>query len=312
MSCNFPIPMYWTGKYTENGKRLYTLNKQRGYADEMVLVPCRKCLGCKMEQSRQNAVRICDEASLYEYNCFITLTVSDEHMNEVFPSGCLDQRPFQLFMKRLRKYFNGLSYIPQPKWWNSNKKWNPLPIRCVYCGEYGDQNYRPHFHAILFNFDFLDKVEEKTSGAGSSLYVSPTLCKLWPYGLCDIGEVNFNSAAYLARYVIKKASSDEVKIDPNTGLVLTPEFVQYPSGYGLGRGWIERYKDDVYNYDVRLFDGQKMRPPKFYDKKMLTDDKKSDLIRKRRQNAIRSAPKQDLNVKEELLSLKVKRLKRSI
>jgi len=68
---------------------------------EATQVPCGRCIGCRLERSRQDAVRSCHEASLYEDNCFITLTYSDEF---VPVNGSLVKSHFQDFMKDLRSY----------------------------------------------------------------------------------------------------------------------------------------------------------------------------------------------------------------
>lgn len=155
------------------------------YRDVPMEVPCGQCIGCRLERSRQWAVRIMHECSLYESNLFLTLTYSDEHLPH---RGVLVKRHFQLFMKRLRKHFA-----------------NRL-IRFYHCGEYGSLTQRPHYHAILFNVDFPDRVLHSKNGRGESLYESATLAKLWPYGQATYGEVTFESAAYCARYCVKKVT----------------------------------------------------------------------------------------------------------
>ena len=118
---------------------------------------------------------------MYDDNCFITLTYSNQHIPA---DGSLDVRVFQKFMKRLRKRFGD-------------------GIRFYHCGEYGSLLGRPHYHACLFNFDFPDKYLWKENN-GQKLYRSPSLEELWPYGYSSIGTVTFESAAYVARYILKR------------------------------------------------------------------------------------------------------------
>jgi hypothetical protein len=126
------------------------------------------------------------EAKMHPKNCFITLTYNNEHL----PSdGSLNYEVFQLFMKRLRKKYG-------------------KGIRFYMCGEYGDKLGRPHFHACLFGHDFADKKLWKTTDSKSKLYRSAELEKLWPYGFSSVGDVTFESAAYVARYIMKKVSGD--------------------------------------------------------------------------------------------------------
>lgn len=75
----------------------------RDLGDDIFQLPCGKCRGCRLEKSRQWALRIMHEASLYDDNCFVTLTYDDEHLPK---DGSLVKKDFQLFMKKLRKKFD--------------------------------------------------------------------------------------------------------------------------------------------------------------------------------------------------------------
>lgn len=196
---------------------------------------------------------------MHEQNCFITLTFNTEELLKRENPLSIDKRDFQLFMKRLRKkYGKGARYF--------------------YCGEYGEKNSRPHYHACLFNFDFPDKRLFKMSN-GIPLYVSEELQKLWPFGFATIGEVTFESAAYVARYVMKKVTGDAaeeayLRYDGETGECTTvePEFCYMSRRPGIGKTWFEKFKQDVYPNDYVVLRGKKCRPPKYYDKLLEQDD----------------------------------------
>lgn len=212
-------------------------------------LPCGQCIGCRLERSRQWAVRCMHEASLYEDNVFITLTYSDDYLPT---DGSLRLCDFQNFMKRLRKKFGS-------------------GVRFYHCGEYGDLSRRPHYHAILFNLDFPDK-KYFTSRNGSPVYTSEILEELWGKGICEIGSVTFESAAYVARYVMKKVTGDGAEshyevVNPETGEItsLKPEYTTMSRRPGIGAGWFEKYKDDVMKKDRIIMRGIAMKPPKFYD-----------------------------------------------
>nr|QJB19726.1 MAG: replication initiator protein [Microvirus sp.] len=222
-----------------NGKWPLVFNKRDGYCDLEVQVPCGQCIGCRLERSRQWAVRCVHEASLYPRNCFITLTYDDAHL----PGISLVPRDYVLFMKRLRKRFGS-------------------GIRFFHCGEYGSLNLRPHHHAILFNFDFEDK-ELWSVRSGVRLYRSAALESLWPYGFSTIGDVTFESAAYVARYVLKKVTGPDAQAH-YAGRV--PEYVTMSRKPGIAYDWFRRYYTDVYPHDyVVIRDGIKCRPPRYYD-----------------------------------------------
>lgn len=191
------------------------------------------------------------EASLYDANCFLTLTYKDEYL----PGGnSLCYRDFQRFMRRLRNEFRGTR------------------IRFYMCGEYGERLSRPHFHACVFNLEFTDKVIFSDSERGK-LFTSPTLSRLWPYGHATIGELTFESAAYVARYVTKKMTGDSARehytvLDPETGEIVerVPEFGQMSRRPGIGSDWLRLYWRDVYPRGCVVSNGHEAKAPRFYDK----------------------------------------------
>ena len=226
--------------------------KRGSDAGESMEVACGQCLGCRLDRSRQWAARIVHEASLYDENCFITLTYNEEHLPR---DGSLNKGHFQKFMKRLRKRFPGQR------------------IRYYHCGEYGENYDRPHYHACLFNCDFPDKqlFQERE---GNFLFVSEILSELWPYGFSTIGELTFESAAYCARYVTKKVtgvSSHEhySRIDEETGEIyqLQPEYATMSRRPGIGRDWYEKFKDDCFPSDEVPVPGTGVfkKVPRYYE-----------------------------------------------
>lgn len=272
-------------------------------------IPCGNCIGCRMERARQWAVRCMHEASLYESNVFVTLTYNEAHL----PDGNeLNYADFQKFMKRLRKKF------PQRR------------IRFFMCGEYGENRGRPHYHACLFNIDFDDRVYFKTGPSGSRIYTSKTLQDLWadrnsdPIGFVTVGDVNFDSAAYVARYVMKKrlgrGSAEEYEfIDLETGEVhqRDAEFNRMSLKPGIGRGFYDKFKRDIFPHDLVVVNGKEMKPPKYYYKMLAEDDgfTYDDLqyVREKRARACAAdnTPER-LEVKETVLDARLKFLKREL
>lgn len=140
--------------------------------------------------------------------------------------------------------------------------------------EYGEKFRRPHYHACLFGIDFADKKHFKNSPSSFQLYESATLQKLWPYGFSSIGEITFESAAYIARYCINKINGDQAKrhyeaIDLETGEIknLKPEFNQMSRNGGIGLHWLNKYTADVYPHGkVVRRGGASFNAPRYYDK----------------------------------------------
>jgi len=233
------------------GKWPVVFNLVDGISDEVVTLPCGNCVGCRLERSRQWAMRCVHEASLYSDNCFLTLTYNEVSLQyldrrvdldtgEIFSS--LNKRDIMLFMKRLRKRFGD-------------------GIRFFQCGEYGSQFSRPHHHVLLFNFDFKDKYFcERRNGV--DLFRSPSLEELWPYGFSRVGQLTFESAAYVARYILKKINGDQAEEHYNG---LLPEFITMSRRPGISRGWIDKWMSDVYPQDLVIMRDMKLKPPRYYD-----------------------------------------------
>lgn len=229
-----------------------SFSPRTGYVDVPMQVPCGRCIGCRLEHSRQWAVRIMHEASLHDENIFVTLTYDEEKLPA---DGSLRKADFQKFMKRLRKFYGKerISYF--------------------HCGEYGEENWRPHYHAILFGVDFPDKQLYKRNGRDEALYSSPTLTRLWGHGMALFGAVTFESAAYVARYCVKKVTGQEALhvyswTDPETGEIhrIQPEYATMSTNPAIGRDWMRLYWSEVEQNDSVVMRGYEMKVPRYYDK----------------------------------------------
>ena len=97
MACYYPLHGYVARRCNESGKRSVVFDIHEGFADRRIDVPCGRCIGCRLEYSRQWAMRCVHEASLHEDNCFITLTYADDYLP---PLASLRKTDFQKFMKR--------------------------------------------------------------------------------------------------------------------------------------------------------------------------------------------------------------------
>lgn len=244
MSCYYPIRA-WRGRgVTSSGKTriVFRVSESLLNSSKMFL-PCGQCVGCRLERSRQWAIRCVHEASLYEFNCSITLSYSPYFLPK---DGSVSLRHFQLFFKLLRKYLY------------------PRKVRFFHCGEYGDRHGRPHYHAILFNYDFPDKRFAEKSKAGFDLFQSNFLDRLWNKGRARVAAMTFESAAYVARYCLKKITGKDAD-EYYAGLGISPEYVSMSKKPGIGKGWYDKYKGDVFPSDEVVLNGMKLKPPRFYD-----------------------------------------------
>jgi hypothetical protein len=248
MPCFFPLQA--TFSLREDGKKDIQFSNANARAftegrkplgDSNLSLPCGRCMGCRLEKSRQWAVRCLHESKCYEDNCFITLTYSPENLPK---DGSLVRKHVQDFMKRLRFRF-------------SDRK-----IRYFYCGEYGEDLGRPHYHLCLFNFDFLDR--KKLYKVNNFWYYrSAILESLWTFGNSTCCDFSFETAAYVARYCTKKVNGSQAE-EHYCGRV--PEFAGMSLKPGIGASWFDKYaKSDLFPHDNVVVRGAKSKPPRYYD-----------------------------------------------
>jgi len=278
MSCLFPISGWRSSSRNENGNYPIVFSISKGDPSRPVSVPCGRCVNCRLNHSSQWAIRSMHEVHYYDYNSFVTLTFDDDHLfNRENPMTVI-QRDLQLFMKKLRKRV--VMPNPYPKGHHLREWWiQENGIRFYGCGEYGEERLRPHYHILLFNWDFPDK-ELWQERQGYKLYRSSLLESIWPYGFSTIGDVSLQSAGYVARYCTKKINGDLMdqqdpdgfyhyeRINGDTGEIkmVKPEFSVQSRNPGLGRRFYDEFKHDIYRHDRIIMDGKKFLPPKYYDK----------------------------------------------
>lgn len=301
MPCFYPRDAWRARKPNKSGKYSLVFNADYGQPGSYQQVPCQQCIGCRLEYSRQWAMRCVHEASLHSQNCFITLTYDPEKLPY---GGTLVPKHFTDFMKRLRYHLGG-------------KK-----IGYFMCGEYGENFERPHYHACLFRHCFTDLKLYSSRGV-APVYTSQFLEDRWENGFCTVGELNFETAAYTARYITKKITGELAedhysRIDPVTGewIWRHPEFCRMSRNPGIASEWYQKYKSDL-NKDFITMRGVKVKPPKFYDRKLEEEDpEKLERKKVKRRAAIEkheddNTPER-LAVKKNVLETKIKRLQRKL
>lgn len=227
-----------------------TTSVERGDVVRTLVVPCRGCIGCRLDYARDWSTRCLHESQMHKLNDFITLSYSDEHLPK---GGVLNYRDFQLFMKRVR--------------------FEVGPVRFYMCGEYGEQTMRPHYHALIFGHMFEGRKKWTRNAQGQWLYRSAQLERLWPFGQSLAGAVTKQSCGYVARYVMKKlggalATERYSRTDPETGEIyqLPTPFCKMSLRPGIGEAWFRKYGYQVYDRDYVIVSGQKVKPPAYYEK----------------------------------------------
>lgn len=276
MPCYHPLKGYFAREVNDTGKRSLVFNLDRSLVSTPVQVPCGRCIGCRLDRSLSWAIRCVHEAKMHSDNCFLTLTYDDEHLPK---DGSLNKRDFPLFMKRLRQNIS------------------PQKVRFFQCGEYGDNYSRPHHHCCLFGFRPSD-LELFSVRDNVNLYKSEMLSSLWGKGFVSVGDVTYESAAYIARYVLKKWSKDLKEFEEN-GLVAEgkkdlyekmcalsneeakkkfyggklPEFVTMSRRPGIGDSFYKAFKSDLFPHGFAVLPtGKTAKVPQFYDLKYLVEN----------------------------------------
>jgi len=223
---------------------------------------------------------------MHDRNCMVTLTYAPDQLPA---AGNLVYRDYQLFMKRLRKEVG--------------------KVRFFMCGEYGTENRRPHFHACLFGINF---DHDKYSFRGR--FRSPSLERIWEHGMCDVGELNFKSAAYCARYICDKVTGDLAE-EHYKGL--EPEFCHMSLKPGIGAAWLDKFGSDVYPHGRVVINGKEVNPPKYYDRryKRVAPVDAQELADQRAFKAVKTVGDRTfarLKVREEVTRARLRDLKREL
>ncbi|WNK12506.1 MAG: replication initiator protein [Microvirus sp.] len=278
----------------------------KGYTDLRVTVPCRNCIGCRLDRAREWQIRLTHESKFHQRQCFVTLTYREDQCP---PHGGLDKSHFQKFIRRLRKRLR-------------------VKIRYYMCGEYGDTTGRPHYHAILFGvwFDDARLSNGLNPNRQSNYYTSKMLDELWTHGDCIIGHVTPESCGYVARYIMKKitgdlATSHYTRVDPDGEIhEILPPYNAMSLKPGIGHDAFQKWREDFTSGDFVALQGGGQAPlPEYYDRLIERSDPELLAVLKARRQMRAMEPKQVANtrparlaVREEVKAAQITQLKRTL
>ena len=246
----------------ESGERSLVFSEPKsGIPYKEVSISCRLCIGCRLEYKSEWSIRMMHEAQMHDFNQFLTLTYDDENLPE---DQSIRLEEIQDFMKKLRR------------------KYAPERLRYVFCGEYGEQTSRPHYHGIVFGLEVPDKQAVGRNNAGDVYYESAWLNQIWGKGKVIVGDVTPQSCGYVAGYMLKDTKGNYIKrdtngeplpyelLDPETGELVERErpFITRSNRPGIGRPWFDEYWKDVFphNFVVQQTNGEyvKKQVPRYY------------------------------------------------
>lgn len=232
----------------------------------LIKVPCGKCLGCKMTYARRWSFRNYHEgymADHFKNCCFVTLTFNNEQLRQRKNPYSLDKLEFRSWFKRFREAVR--------------EYYGVTNVRFFACGEYGSKKGRPHYHLLIYGFNFPDKYLFKGCNCPESLrqrtvndqvysyYRSPFLEKLWKptynnnsFGFSVIGNLNYETCAYVSRYILKK-NTFKYKEGQE------PEFTLCSRMPGIGAEYFDHFYKNIVDIGyLQLPSGHKCDIPRYY------------------------------------------------
>lgn len=298
---------------------------------EAIKVPCTRCTYCRIQYSKNWATRLMLELPYHKNNWYVTLTYNDgqipgeiyatakaDDLGEVYEEsiafqGHLEPEDLTKFWKRLRRSLN----------YHGEEISGKLKYFC--CGEYGPQTDRPHYHAIIYDLPIptSDLVPYKKNHLGQQLYISPYLEKIWGHGYVTVGQVTWESCAYVARYVMKKTYGDHKEDVYTNGKI--PEFLR--SSTKLGEQYLKDHGQEIYETDEIILSSngkiKRSRPPKYFDYlyDLIDPERMKEIIQERKEKARIAEARlldqttltyeQYLEQSEELLKQKTQKLRRT-
>lgn len=309
MGCYHPILAYRSAKTDEvrivgpvktnddkDQQALYLDLKGWRPGDEKLLLPCGKCVGCQLAHSRDWANRCYLEQKMHTWNWWITLTYDPEHIKtvkavdkktgEVVDVATLCRKHVTDFIKRLRMHWK--------------RKYGEDGIVYFGCGEYGSKSLRPHYHISFFNLNIRD-LELWYWEDGKSTYRSDTIDELWGMGRVTINENTWATAAYTARYMLKKSKNWDARRQYEE-VDMEKEFTCCSLKPAIGKSYYDAHKDEIYATDQIILLKQigkaiHQKPPKYFDKLMSREDPErlKECQRKRKELAEKAAKLKIIN-----------------
>lgn len=235
------------------------------------LIPCGKCIGCRLDYSREWANRGYLESLEWKQNWFCTVTYNEEsievpewvedpsgitYCNEGEWGGTLVPKDLTQFIKNVRQIMK--------------REYNQDGIRFMACGEYGSETERPHYHIIFFNLNLPVEDLYKPRIINKNVYYqSHIIERAWAYkGICNISEATWNTIAYTARYITKKVNG-KISEEYYATKGQKPEFMRVSRMPGIGEHYYRKHWQEIYARDEIIIKNQNgaisCKPPQYFD-----------------------------------------------
>lgn len=225
-------------------------------------VPCRHCVGCTIKKIQDLRIYGTAEQTFQALkgrsSSFIRLSYNDanlpviyngelKRLGELVQNGkvptnfdmTLLKTDFQNFMKRVRQ--------------DIARKYDQRKIKYMYCGEYGDEGNRPHYHIVLFGV--------------SPLEAKVIIGKQWNFGFIDYKPLESGAIRYISDYMFNDVFG-ELREQKYTSKGIEPPFLHRSKN--IGTHYLKQFEDS----GLVKIDGTKKAFPYYYKKKYgVTADK---------------------------------------
>lgn len=277
MSCKHPLLRFYNPRDADASQRIISLGqamaenpKIKGYEDVLtksncMLIPCGKCIGCRIRAKMDWATRMELEAKSTPWVWFITFTYDDKHVPTMnLATGELYEGGIGVWHKQEEKpeAVNVLNMDDMTRFWKRLRK-KQDKIRYFYCGEYGENTARPHYHAIIYGLQMPDL--EKVKGR-NQYYSSKMLEETWGLGQVTIAYAEPGTYNYVAGYVTKKMHGNDKQEYAEIGL--PAPYACMSRRPGIGMDWLETNIDKLYEQPHIQLAGKTAPIPRAFDKIM--------------------------------------------
>lgn len=232
-------------------------------------LPCGRCPPCKKRRTDGWVFRLLEEDKVSTSSHFVTLTYDPAHV-PISRNGfmTLDKTEFPRYMKRLRK----LVFAKMVRMYADDTLCTDLVPKLKYyaCGEYGSNNKRPHYHAIIFNCPDVDLFFEAWKKDGAH------------FGKVVIGDVSGDSVAYVMKYIDK--AHNQAGLFPGWKPFWgrddrIPEFALMSKGMGKNylTDRIVKYHNADLSRNYLTRDGHKIAMPRYYRDRIFDEDTRNEM-----------------------------------
>lgn len=236
MKCADPTLCYTTEKGSRQFRHFSLANDLFKQMAQLVF-NCGKCIHCRKKKAFELACRCVLHASMYEDNCFLTLTYDENKKG--YHNG-FKYSDIQKFKKRLRSYCKR----------NTGKR-----IEVFNVHEYG-RNRKKHWHLVIFNWSPRDRTLF-TQRNSIPYYSSDVITKLWRYGFHCVGDVTEASAMYQSQYMEK---------DFRNRNETSEKYKSHSKHSGIGKPYFYANYSQILKLGYIPFGGKKMPLPRYFEK----------------------------------------------